>query len=254
MSDEVLLEERDGVLVVTLNRPERRNAVNRAVADGIAAAMDRLDRDKGLRVGILTGAGGCFCSGMDLKAYLEGELPIVEGRGFGGLVERPPDKPLVAAVEGHAVAGGFELALSCDLIVAARDARFGLPEVKLGLVATGGGLLRLPRQMPQRRALEMVLTGDSIAAAEALTLGLINRVTPSGAALEGALALARSIAANGPLAVDASKRILREAPDWAGRDAFARQQAIAESVFASADACEGPAAFFDKRPPLWRGE
>ncbi len=254
MSDEVLLTCGDGIAVVTLNRPAVRNAVNRAAAEAIARAMDELDSRADLRVGILTGAGGIFSSGMDLKAYLHGEIPVIDGRGFAGLVERPPEKPLIAAVEGHAVAGGFELALACDLIVAAEDARFGLPEVKRGLIAAGGGLLRLPRQMPYRRALEMALTGDTITAGEALAFGLINRVTPAGGALEGAMALARAIVANGPLAVAASKRVLREAPDWPNDAMFARQQEIAERALNSADAREGAAAFVEKRAPRWRGE
>jgi len=254
MSDDVLVTCGDGIAIVTLNRPAVRNAVNRAVTEALAAAMDELDRRRDLRVGILTGAGGNFCSGMDLKAYLHGEIPLIEGRGFAGLTERPPEKPLIAAVEGHAVAGGFELALACDLIVAAENARFGLPEVKRGLVATGGGLLRLPQQMPYRRALEMALTGDTISAEEARHFGLINRVTPPSGALDGALALARAIVANGPLAVAASKRILREAPDWTSDRMFANQQALAEPAFASADAREGAAAFVEKRPPRWRGE
>jgi enoyl-CoA hydratase/carnithine racemase len=239
----VRVEAQDAVLVVTLERPEARNAVNLAVAEGIAAALDRLDGDDGLRVGILTGAGGTFCAGMDLKAFVAGERPHVEGRGFAGIVEGPPRKPLIAAVEGWAVAGGFEIALACDLIVAARDARFGIPEVKRGLVAAGGALLRLPRRV----ALELGLTGDPIGAERAYEMGLVTRVVEPGEALAAAFELARTIAANGPLAVDATKRILATAEDWE------RQAEIVAPVFTSEDAREGATAFAEKRPPVWRG-
>jgi enoyl-CoA hydratase len=237
--------EADGeVLVVTIDRPEAHNAVNLAVAQGIAAALDRLDGDDALRAGVLTGAGGSFCAGMDLKAFVAGERPHVEGRGFAGIVERPPRKPLIAAVEGWAVAGGFEIALACDLIVAARDARLGIPEVKRGLVAAGGALLRLPRRV----ALELGLTGDPIDAARAYEMGLVCRIAEPGAALAGALELARTIAANGPLAVDATKRILVPDEDWE------RQAEIVAPVFVSEDAREGARAFAEKRAPVWRGE
>src|SRR3954449_13413382 len=168
MADEpVLTERREGVLVITLNRPEARNAVNRAAAEGIAAAIDELDDDNELRVGVITGAGGTFSAGMDLKAFVAGERPHVEGRGSAGIVQRPPRKPLIAAVEGWALAGGFEVALACDLIVAARDARFGIPEVKRGLVAAAGGLIRLPRRIPYHLAMELALTGDPVGAERA---------------------------------------------------------------------------------------
>jgi enoyl-CoA hydratase len=231
------------VLVIAIDRPEARNAVNLAVAEGIAAALDRLDGDDALRVGVLTGGSGTFCSGMDLKAFVAGERPYVEGRGFAGIVQGPPRKPLIAAVEGWALAGGFEVALACDLIVAARDARFGIPEVKRGLVAAGGALLRLPR----RAALELGLTGEPIGAERAYEMGLVTRLAEPGGALEAALALARTIAANGPLAVDATKRILVAEEDWE------RQAEIVAPVFSSEDAREGARAFAEKRPPVWRG-
>ena len=158
----VLTEERDGVLVITINRPEARNAINGDVARGIAAALDRLDGEDDLRVGVLTGGGGFFSSGMDLKGFLAGDVPIVEGRGLGGLTETPPRKPLIAAVEGYAVAGGFELVLACDMVVAAETARFGVPEVKRALVAGAGAALHLPQRIPQAIALEMLLTGEPI--------------------------------------------------------------------------------------------
>jgi enoyl-CoA hydratase len=242
--------EADGdVLVVTIDRPEARNAVNLAVAEGIAAALDRLDGDDALRVGVLTGAGGTFCAGMDLKAFVAGERPHVEGRGFAGIVQGPPRKPLIAAVEGWALAGGFEVALSCDLIVAARDARFGIPEVKRGLVAAGGALIRLPRRIPYHVAMELALTGDPIGAERAYELGIVARLAAPGAALVDARALAAVIAANGPLAVDATKRVL--VADESG--AWERQAEIVGPVFASEDAREGSVAFAEKRPPMWRG-
>jgi enoyl-CoA hydratase len=170
--------ESDGdVLVITIDRPEARNAVNLTVAEGIAAALDRLDSDAELRVGILTGAGGTFCAGMDLKAFVAGERPYVAERGFAGIVQGPPRKPIIAAVEGWALAGGFEIALACDLIVAARDARFGIPEVKRGLVAAGGALIRLPRRIPYHVAMELALTGDPVGAERAYELGIASRLT-----------------------------------------------------------------------------
>jgi enoyl-CoA hydratase len=249
----VLTEARDGVLLVTLNRPEQRNAVNRAVAEGIAAALDRLDGDGELRVGVLTGAGKGFCAGMDLKAFVAGERPVVEGRGFAGIVRRPADKPLIAAVEGFAVAGGFEIALACDLIVAARGARFGIPEVKRGLVAAGGALLRLPRRIPYHLAMELALTGDFIDAERAHEVGLVSRLAEPGAAVDAALELAAAIAANGPLALAASKRILVEAPSWPADSVWERQAEISDPVRASDDAREGSLAFAEKRAPRWRG-
>src|SRR5918995_2431268 len=200
-----------GVLVVTIERPEARNAVNLAVAEGIAAALDALDGDDSLRAGILTGAGGTFSAGMDLKAFVAGERPFVPDRGFAGIAQRPPRKPLIAAVEGWALAGGFEVALSCDLIVAARDARFGIPEVKRGLVAAAGGLFRLPQRIPYHLAMELALTGDPVGAERAAELGIVNRVTEPGAALDGARELAATIVRNAPLALQASKAVLQRA-------------------------------------------
>lgn len=254
MSDEVLVEHADGVMVVTLNRPGARNAVNRAVSDGIAAAMDEFDARRDLTVAIVTGAGGTFSAGMDLKAFVSGENPAHPVRGFAGLTAKPPRKPLIAAVEGYALAGGCEIALACDLVVAAEDARFGIPEVKRGLVAGAGGLLRLPRRIPYQVAMELALTGDFLDAADAHRFGLVNRLTPAGGALAGARELAARIAANGPLAVAATKEVVVSAPEWPADEAFARQQAIIGPVFASADAREGAVAFAEKRPPVWRGE
>jgi enoyl-CoA hydratase len=249
----VLSEERGGVLLVTLNRPEQRNAVNRAVAEGIAAALERLDGEPSLQVGVLTGAGKGFCAGMDLKAFVAGEQPSTGDRGFAGIVQRPPTKPLIAAVEGFAVAGGFEIALACDLIVAARGARFGIPEVKRGLVAAGGALLRLPRRIPYHLALELALTGEPIDAERAHAVGLVSRLVEPGETVAAALELAASIAANGPLALAASKRILVEAPAWPQDELWERQAEIVGPVRSSADAREGSVAFAEKRAPRWQG-
>jgi enoyl-CoA hydratase len=248
----VLTQAEGRCLIVTLNRPTARNAVNQQLALEVAAAMDRLDADDSLTVGVITGAGGNFCSGMDLKAFLRGEKPSAPGRGFAGLTIAPPAKPLIAAVDGFALAGGMEIALACDLIVAAKTASFGIPEVKRGLVARGGGLMRLPRQVPYRIAMELALTGAVISATRAEELGLVNRLT-DGPALPAALALAEEIAANGPLAVRASKQLIRQSRLWSEEEMWDRQATIADPVFASEDAREGPAAFAEKRPPVWRG-
>ncbi|WP_151448660.1 crotonase/enoyl-CoA hydratase family protein [Lacisediminimonas profundi] len=254
MTQEVLVTESDGIQIITLNRPEARNAVTLALAQGVAAALDELDRRPDLYAAVITGAGGNFCSGMDLKAFLRGERPRVEGRGFAGIAERPPKKPLLAAVEGYALAGGFEIVLSCDLVVAAEDARFGLPETKRGLMATAGGLVRLPRQLPQRVAMELALTGNMTSAARLHECGLLNRVVPSGHALEEALALARAIGENGPLAVITSKRVIMESADWPVSELFERQRVLSEPVFQSPDAREGALAFAEKRKPVWNRE
>src|SRR5258708_36201541 len=182
-NDAVLTERRDGVLLVTLNRPDARNAVNAALAEGVAGALDELDADDELSVGVLTGAGKGFSAGMDLKAFVAGERPYVGDRGFAGIVQRPPAKPLIAAIEGFAVAGGLEVALACDLIVAARGAKLGIPEVKRSLVAAGGALLRLPRALPRPAAMELALTGDPVPAEPAYELGLVNRITEPGETL-----------------------------------------------------------------------
>ena len=254
MADEAVLTEADGgVLLITLNRPDQRNAVNAALADGIAAALDRLDDDDDLQVGILTGAGKGFSAGMDLKAFVQGESPHVEGRGFAGIAQGPPRKPIIAAIEGFAMAGGFEIALACDLIVAAKGARLGIPEVKRSLVAAGGALLRLPSRIPYQLATELALTGDPISAERGAEVGLVNRLTEPGEAVAGARELAARIAANGPLALIASKRILEEAPGWSPEEMWRRQAEISGPVFASDDAREGATAFAEKRDPVWKG-
>ncbi|MFB0950600.1 MAG: crotonase/enoyl-CoA hydratase family protein [Halioglobus sp.] len=254
MAEEVLMDVTDGILTVTLNRPKARNAANKALAEGVAAAMDRLDSDDSIRVAIITGAGGTFCSGMDLKAFVTGETPNVEGRGFAGLTEATPRKPLIAAVEGYALAGGLELAISCDLIVAADDAKFGIPEVKRGLAAAAGGLIKLPRQIPKRLAMELALTGDFIGAQRAYDIGLINEVVPAGTALDAAKALAARIVANGPLAVAISKQVILQSEDWSADEMWQKQQELTMPVFISEDAIEGSVAFAEKRAPNWKGK
>jgi enoyl-CoA hydratase len=235
-----------------LNRPEARNAVNTAMARGIAAAIDQLDGDDRLTVGIITGAGGTFCSGMDLKAFRQGEIPSLPGRGFAGIILSPPKKPVIAAVDGYALAGGMEVALACDMIVANREATFGLPEVKLGLAAGAGGLLRLPRQMPYRVAMEYVLTGEFLGAKRAYELGIINRLS-EGPALDAALELAAKVGANGPMAVRVSKQVISMSRLWSDEDMWERQRQLIDPVFKSDDAREGPAAAAEKRLPNWKG-
>ena len=250
---EVLTEVRDGVLVVTMNRPEAKNAMNKAQAEGISAAMDRLEAEDDLRCAVLTGAGGTFCSGMDLKGFLRGERPSIEGRGFGGLTEWTPKKPVIAAIDGFALAGGMELALSCDLIVASAGSKFGIPEAKRGLAAAAGGLIKLPRQIPPRIAMELALTGDFIDATRAYELGFVNRVV-EGPALPAALELAARVAENGPLALIASKAVIRQSHEWTEAEMWQKQGAIVMPVFASQDAREGAAAFAEKRKPNWQGK
>ncbi|WFL78225.1 crotonase/enoyl-CoA hydratase family protein [Altererythrobacter arenosus] len=253
MSEEVLTETRDGILIITINRPEAKNAMNKAAAEGIAAAVDRLDADEDLRVGILTGAGGTFCSGMDLKGFLRGERPSIEGRGFGGITEKGPVKPLIAAVEGYALAGGMELMISCDMIVANSGAKFGIPEAKRGLAAAAGGLMKLPRMIPPKIAMELALTGDFIDTARAYELGLVNRVT-DGPALDAAIELANAITANGPIAVRVSKQIVVESAGWSTEEMWEKQSALLPQVFMSEDAREGSLAFAEKRAPNWKGK
>ncbi|QEZ46707.1 crotonase/enoyl-CoA hydratase family protein [Cupriavidus oxalaticus] len=254
MSDTLQLETRGNTLLITMNRPQARNAMDFETATALAAAIDQLESRDDLAVAILTGAGGTFCSGMDLKGFLEGKRPSLPGRGFGGLTEKPPRKVLIAAVEGYALAGGFELALACDLIVSSKAAKFGLPEVKRGLVAGAGGLMRLPRRVPYHIAMEYALTGNMLGAEQAHAYGLINRLTEPGEALQGALALADEIGANGPLAVAVSKQIVADSADWSNEEMFERQRPLMAPVFTSADAREGAAAFAEKRKPVWTGK
>lgn len=249
----VLVERIGRTLVVTLNRPEVRNALDVPTSLAVADALELLDADDNLTVGVLTGAGGTFSSGMDLKSFLAtGQRPEVPGRGLAGLTRMPPRKPLIAAVEGYALAGGFEMVLACDLVVAASDATFGLPEVKRGLIAGSGGLLRLSRRVPLAVAMEHALTGEPLTAAGAHRWGLVNRLTDPGGALAEALVMAGQVAANGPLAVRVSKQVVHGARDWAPEKAWARQDELLEQVLGSDDARDGAAAFVDKRPPAWQ--
>lgn len=252
MADEILTERQGRTLVITINRPEARNAFNLPVAQGLAAAMDELDDSPELSVAVLTGAGGNFSAGMDLKAFASGELPYVEGRGIG-FTERPPRKPVIAAVEGYALAGGTEMVLATDLIVASRTAKFGIPEVKRGLVAGGGGLLRLPHRIPYQKALELALTGENFTAEEAAAWGFVNKLTEPGEALAGALELAEKITANGPLAVAATKEIIVKSAEWSHAEMWQKQNEIMGPVFGSKDAIEGATAFAEKRAPNWTG-
>jgi enoyl-CoA hydratase len=254
MADAILTEVADGVAVITINRPEARNAVNGEVARGIATAIEDVDRRGDVSVLVLTGAGGTFSAGMDLKGFLAGDAPMAAGRGFGGIVERPPVKPVIAAVEGYALAGGFELVLACDLVVASEAAKFGLPEVRRGLVAGAGGLLRLPQRIPYYLAMEIALTGEHFSAARLAAAGLVNKLVPEGEALSAAKELASHVALGAPLALAASKRVIVESADWAADEAFAKQTAIISPIFGSKDAMEGAMAFAEKRPPVWRAE
>ncbi|MCW2990148.1 MAG: crotonase/enoyl-CoA hydratase family protein [Solirubrobacterales bacterium] len=254
MTDQPVLTERRGnVLLITLNRPDARNAVNLPLAEGVAAALDELDAADDLSVGILTGAGKAFCAGMDLKAFVSGERPWVGDRGFAGIVQRGSRKPLIAAIEGFAVAGGLEIALACDLIVAARDAKVGVPEVKRSLVAAGGALLRLPQRVGHGPAMWLVLTGEAIDAERAHGMGLVDQVAEPGGAVDAALELAALISKNGPLALIASKQVLLEQYDWTTEEFWAKQGEITGPVFTSEDAIEGSTAFAEKRDPVWKG-
>jgi enoyl-CoA hydratase len=249
----VLTERRGSVLLITLNRPQVRNAVNAALAAGLAGALEELDADESLSVGVLTGAGGYFCAGMDLGAFVKGESPWFGDRGFAGIAQRSADKPLIAAIEGFALAGGMEIALACDLIVAAEGAKMGIPEVKRSLVAAGGALLRLPRRMPYHVVMELALTGDFMPAERFHEFGLVNRIAEPGLAVEVAIELAEALAKNGPLALVAAKRILQEQFDWSSEEMWAKQGEISGPVMTSEDAKEGSSAFKEKREPVWKG-
>ncbi|MEU1205429.1 crotonase/enoyl-CoA hydratase family protein [Nocardia sp. NPDC005825] len=249
----VLIERRGHIMIITINRPHARNAINLAAALGLERAIDAYEADPNARIAILTGAGGYFSAGMDLKAAARGEVPVTEKRGILGIVSQPPRKPLIAAVEGPALAGGCELALVADLIVAASDSTFGIPEVKRGLVAVGGGVLRLSQRLPRAIAMELSLTGDPISAARAAQIGLINQVAEPGKALDAALELAARVAVNAPLSIDASKQIIEQAPDWSVAEAFGKQGQVAAAALSSMDAGEGMRAFVEKRPPVWQG-
>ncbi|KAA1421876.1 crotonase/enoyl-CoA hydratase family protein [Nocardioides humilatus] len=254
MSDAVLLEVADGIATITLNRPEVRNAIDLPTALALAEALDEVDERADVAAVILTGTGSTFCAGMDLKAFAATkERPIHDRRGAFGIARQPCEKPLIAAIEGNALGGGLEIALACDLVVAAASSRLGLPEVKRGLVAAAGGVLRLPRRIPQAVAMELILTGEPLSADEARSWGLVNRVAADGESLAVARELATAIAANAPLALSAAKRIVIESADWSGDEGFDRQAAYTDPVRASADAAEGARAFVEKRAPQWTG-
>jgi crotonobetainyl-CoA hydratase len=257
MADEVLRERRGNVEILTINRPEARNAINGAVTTAIADAMDELARDEGCWVVVVTGSGDkAFSAGMDLKAFSSGEGGAIMGAsgGFAGLTRREFTKPIIAAVNGSALAGGFEIMLSCDLVVAAKHATFGIPEAKRGLIAGAGGLIRMPKRLPMAIALELAMTGDAIDAQRAYELGLVNKVVPADALLPEALALAERIAANAPLAVRYSKTVMKRAAEVPETEGWVINQEAVGVVFTSADAMEGPIAFAEKRPPNWQGK
>ncbi|MEO0368938.1 MAG: crotonase/enoyl-CoA hydratase family protein [Pseudomonadota bacterium] len=246
----VVIDEKNGILIIKLNKPESRNSLDHSMAADVANAVDYLDKESRLKVAILTGTSEGFSSGMDLKAFLRGETPIIEGRGLAGITETPPEKPIIAAVDGFALAGGCELALACDLIVASTNSVFGLPEVKRGLIAGGGGALNLPKKIPKTLALEMILTGEPITASRAYEIGLVNQVT-SGPAVDAAYELAVKIARNAPEAVKVSKQIVIQSQNWDTNEQFEAQQKLIAPIFNSADAREGAKAFAEKREPIW---
>lgn len=249
----VTVEIARGIAVITIDRPEARNAIDRETALAVESAVKRINVDADIRCAVITGAGGNFCAGMDLKAFLRGEVVRLPDTGFAGMTQGMLEKPFIAAVEGYALAGGFEIMLACDMVVASESAKFGLTEVKRGLVANAGGLVRLPRQMPIKLATEFVLTGEIYPAERLAAAGLVNRIVPEGEALSAALELAQTIAANGPMAVAVSRRVLSESLEWSENEMFERQFAITAPVFASDDAREGAAAFAEKRAPVWTG-
>lgn len=255
MTEPVLFETDGNIAVITLNRPDRRNAVNAALADGLSAALDRLESDPALDVGVLAGNGKVFCAGMDLAAFADGQQDAILNRkgGFGGLTERHRTKPLIAAVHGAALAGGFEIAIACDLIVAEEGSRFGMPEVIRGLIAGAGGALRLAELVPQARAREILLTGRLFDTAEAWELGLLSRRCPAGEARGAALALAREIAANAPLAVRGTLAVSKLLRDIPGDGAWAGNARHLQVCLDSQDALEGARAFLERRAPVWTG-
>lgn len=254
MADEVLSERRGHVELLTINRPEARNAINLATALALNAALNAAEVDDDVWVVVLTGAGDkAFSAGMDLKAFAAGEVPFTEN-GFGGITNREFSKPLIAAANGSALAGGFEIMISCDLVVAADHAKFGIPEASRGLVAGAGGLVRLPKRVPITIAYELALTAEPIDAFRAYELGLVNRVVPGDQVLTAALALAERIAKNAPLAVRASKQVMRQSADLHEADAWSKSQEAFAMIGRSADALEGAVAFAEKREPRWQGK
>jgi crotonobetainyl-CoA hydratase len=259
MSDAARLEKVDGVAVITLNRPHARNAVNAEMSAAVGAALEELEGDPELRAGIVTGEGPSFCAGADLKALAAGESITAPGHpewGFAGLVEHAISKPLVAAVNGFALGGGTEILLACDLAVVSEGASLGFPEVQRGLFAAAGGLIRMPREVPVKVVMELALTGKAMPPREALRWGLVNRVAPADEVMSAAMELARAIAANAPLAVRSSKRLVHSATaagaDW-DREVWILQQEELSRILTTNDAREGMEAFAERRPPSWTG-
>ena len=248
-NDVVLTEVRGRVLLITLNRPDAMNAINTDLAQGLNAAIEMLDGDDGLTAGVLTGAGRGFCAGMDLKAFAAGGPPV----GFDQFLENGARKPLIAAIEGFALAGGLEVALTCDLLIAAEGVKLGIPEVGVGLLAAGGALMRLPRRVPYQVAMKMALTADPITAEEALGHGLVVEVTPKGGTVDAAMALAERIAQNAPLSVALSKQMVLAQQGLTEEDFWEMQKPAMAQVFRSEDAIEGATAFAEKRKPEWKG-
>jgi enoyl-CoA hydratase len=247
-------ERRGQVEILRLNRPEAKNAVSPEVSVAMAEALDAIEADPSVRAVVVTGTGDVFCAGADLKVVAQGrgaEIAAAKG-GFGGLVTRDFPKPVIAAVQGAALAGGFELVLSCDLVVAAEDARFGIPEVQRGLMAAAGGLLRLPKRVPLALALELAMTGDPISAQRAFELGLVNRLVPKDRVVDEALALAGRIGENSPIAVRLSRALVKEAAELTEAEGWQRNAQYAIDVFGSGDAIEGSTAFAEKRKPNWQ--
>jgi enoyl-CoA hydratase len=254
MADEVLRERRGHVEILTINRPEARNAINRATAIALGDALDACESDDDVWVVILTGAGDkAFSAGMDLKAFAAGEFPVTD-KGFGGITQRDFPKPLIAAANGAALAGGFEILISCDMVVAADHAKFGIPEASRGLIAGGGGLIRLPKRIPLAVAYEMALTADPIDAARAYELGLVNRVVPGNQVLDQAIALAERIAKNAPLAVRTSKDVMKRSRELSEEECWNLNSEAFGLIGRSADALEGAIAFAEKREPSWQGK